>query len=144
MFSNLQLDNYFVPELSIKANPDFSPKSESRVAEIGIERTVRRHSKDPARYYLELKVKVYPGEGEKKRICPICAEITTRGYFRFIEIPKDEKEIAKFIMLNGAAILYGLVRAHVAQITSLGPYGRFILPAVNFLEISKEESRKKN
>lgn len=141
MFANLSLDNYFFPEVVVKANPDFNSRVKNRVAEIGIERSIRRHQSNPAKYLVELRITVFPGAGKNKRRCPIIADVTARGHFRFIKLPKTEEEIAKFIMLNAVAILYGLIRAQVAQISSIGPHGRFVLPTVDFIEMLKKVHR---
>ncbi|MDD5706586.1 MAG: hypothetical protein PHR35_11720, partial [Kiritimatiellae bacterium] len=49
-----------------------------------------------------------------------------------------------FLQLNGAAILYGLLRGHVAQITAQGPHGQFLLPTLNFLELQKQAAAKRD
>ena len=141
MFANLLLENYFLPEISVRISSDYDPKTENQVAEIGLGRSIRGNREDSSKYMVELEVKVSPGLGNKKKQCPIIADATVRGYFRFDKLPAEENEIAKYLMLNGAAILYGLVRAHVAQLTALSPYGRFILPPVNFLKIFPQEAR---
>lgn len=42
--------------------------------------------------------------------------------------------------LNGSAILYGIVRAEIASLTSNFPPGRMLLPAVYMHEILKQQS----
>ena len=38
---------------------------------------------------------------------------------------------------------YGLARGEVAQVTSNGMHGKFILPSVNFVELAKAEAKAK-
>jgi len=42
--------------------------------------------------------------------------------------------IVKF-RINGAAILYGMLRGQVAQITAQSVHGQFLLPTANFIEL---------
>lgn len=56
-------------------------------------------------------------------------------------VPKGEKE--RMLWLNGLAIAYGIARGIVAQVTAQGPYPKFVLPAINFVEFLKQIKKKK-
>ena len=60
------------------------------------------------------------------------------GFFSF---PPDTEEetIQKMVGLNALAVLYGIARGVVAQVTANGPHGKFILPTVNFVEMLKKK-----
>ena len=59
------------------------------------------------------------------------------------EYPIDQYD--KALSLNGASILYGLLRAQIVQLTALSAHGQFLLPTINFVELqqSKSESSAK-
>src|SRR5690606_7142009 len=52
----------------------------------------------------------------------------------------DEENLRSLAVLNGAMILYGIVRAEVASMTSNFPGGRLLLPTVYMQEILKNQA----
>ncbi len=56
------------------------------------------------------------------------------GFFRVQEhVEKTRRQ--EVVALNGVSTLYGTARAIVAGLTSQSPTGKFILPAINVLEL---------
>ncbi len=59
-------------------------------------------------------------------------------------LPREgaETRLPYQVELNGASILSGLLRAKVAHMIALGPYGPMLLPAVNLIEGFRARSRE--
>jgi len=85
---------------------------------------------DPDSHQIVLDVKFKPAA---TGAAPYKGRIVGRGFFRITE-ELDEAAIARYVLLNGSAILLGLLRAHVAQTTALGRWGQFLIPPVNLVE----------
>lgn len=139
MIAQLQLNNFFADFLSVKTNPFFDPKiKEGLIAgkincsmEIGIP-----NDGVQVPYKVVLDVSIDPAI-EKPALEPYEVKIKIVGFFTFKgEMPNDQKE--KMLSLNGASILYGVARGVVAQTTGGGIFGKYILPAVNFVEMLKQ------
>jgi preprotein translocase subunit SecB len=45
------------------------------------------------------------------------------------------------VIVNGAAILFGLLRGQVAQVTAMSHYGTFLLPPVNLVEAFNDKAK---
>jgi preprotein translocase subunit SecB len=56
-----------------------------------------------------------------------------RAYFH-VSDELEESEVARYILFNGSAILLGLLRAQVSQVTALGRWGTFLLPPVDIVQ----------
>lgn len=143
MFAHLQLDNYFIPEFHIKANPNYDRKAKKRGAKLDFRRIIRSNKKDTNKYLVEIHLGIQPIKGDDSKYCPYFLEVDVHGYFHFEKQPETEQEKDKLLAMNGPAILYGLIRGQVAQMTAMGPYGRYILPTINLNKIEKEKERKK-
>ena len=65
-----------------------------------------------------------------------------RAFFHFDDPDLPDVEKSRIIKLNGASILFGLLRAEVAHVTALGRYGPMLLPAVNLIEAFRARSRE--
>lgn len=66
-------------------------------------------------------------------------EISTIGFFRVDQsVPVDKQ--AKFVIVNGATLLFGAVREMVANLTARGPAPSVTLVAVDFSETPVQES----
>lgn len=143
MIAQLQLNNFFADFLSVKTNPFFDPKIKEGVIsgkikcsmEIGI-------PKDGVQvpYKVSLDVSVDPAT-KKPALEPYAVKIKIVGFFTFKgEITNDQRE--KMLKLNGATILYGVARGIIAQTTGGGFHGKYILPAVNFVDMFKKKENQ--
>ncbi len=144
MIAQLQLNNFFTDSLSVKTNQFFDPKIKDGLISGKINcSTEIAIPKDgiqiPSR--VVLVVSIEPAT-EKPALEPYELKIKIVGFFTFNgEMASDQKE--RMLGLNGASILYGVARGIIAQTTGGGIYGKYILPAVNFVDILEKENQVK-
>jgi preprotein translocase subunit SecB len=140
MLASLNLREYFVDEITVKANEQFKGRKSGKKDESGtlkIQFDVNQSKSSKSKYMLPLTVELNTPE-MKGNSYPYYVYVAIRGFFSFVE-DTDEETMAKMIALNGLSILYGVARGIVSQITGNGPFGKTILPSVNFVEILKEK-----
>lgn len=131
------LDDYQIETVAVAQNEGFDGSLHAHTGEISSSINIAHHMKEPNKYRLTLKIEVKPKLKMEKEFFPYLIAIKGRAFFIFkTPCPRDEAE--RTLRLNGASILYGLLRAQVAQITAQSVYGQFLLPAMNFLELDKE------
>lgn len=138
MNSPLQLNNYFVKELSYRSNPAY--KAEPAVRNEGkIQWSVESGMgvNAPDHFMVALVITVEPST-VTPALDPYHINMRIEGYFSFnpeAGISQPEKE--RMVSLNGCSILMGLARGLVAQATGVSEFGKYLLPAVNFVELFK-------
>lgn len=95
---------------------------------------VRSHQEDPRRFAVDFDCNVSATKRPKEAF-EIKTSIT--GYF---ECPEEwEEDVCTWRAAhNGCAILYGVLRGLVANITAQFPHGTYFLPSVNMNELIKE------
>lgn len=134
-----QLEQYQIASVAVSGNEGFDGSLKSHGGEITTAITVAAHKSDGRKYRLTLDVTVKADE--KNRAAGFPYDVTIKGHAFFIfEEPCPLEEKDHFMHMHGAAILYGLLRAQVAQITAQSVNGQFLLPTVNFAEA--ENKRK--
>jgi len=71
---------------------------------------------------------------------PYSASIQVVGMFVFMnEIQPLSRELTwQNVAINGLSIVYGFARDAIVHATAAGPFGAFILPAVNIQELSTD------
>jgi len=137
----LNIDEYFVEDIHIKANPAYKESDqESEGGQIQASIEVRRKGPEPE-FMISMTIEV-----NKQKQAFLASRyyvlLNIVGYFSFVP-NVDKTTIEKMIGLNGPSVLYGLARGVVAQITGNCRYGKFILPTVNFVEVMKKEPSEK-
>jgi preprotein translocase subunit SecB len=87
--------------------------------------------KDRRAFAVRLLVTINNKEGKPS---PYLVDVGVMGFFTLLgEIPNDEREsIAK---VNGASLLYGVVRELLYSLTARFPAGPAILPSMNFFDL---------
>lgn len=137
---SLRIDQYFVDELRVKVNPKFRESKETPESKLTASLSIKRKGSLPEfMIVIELEVN---GAAEDFHVNPYYVFLKITGYFSFIE-GTGEPVIERMIALNGPAILYGIARGIVAQATGNCVHDKFILPTVNFVEVTKEKARTK-
>lgn len=135
MQSLLNISDYFVEELRVKANGAYKGTS----AEEGALETsvgIKRKGKEP-HFMIQMKVELNKEKADfDKSRYYVYLDIS--GFVNFAE-GTDEETIKKMIGLNGPAILYGVARGVVAQATANCRHGKFVLPAMNFVKAIKKD-----
>jgi preprotein translocase subunit SecB len=127
----LNIENYFIDEITVKANPDFDPKRGQTKTGINISSNVGQKKDDDLRFRVWMDIKAGNVTPEAFN-SPYNIHLTLRGFFSFAKgTPKEI--VDKMLSINGTSILYGIGRGVVVQITASGPNGKFILPATNLI-----------
>ena len=133
-----QLNAYQIESVAIAQNAGFNPKLGEHTGDISSSINIAPHTNDSSKYRLALEIQVKPTAKKEKDFFPYAVAIRGRAFFTFNnQCPREEAE--KALRLNGASILYGLLRAQVAQITAQSVHGQFLLPAMNFMELAKAQ-----
>jgi preprotein translocase subunit SecB len=134
--SVLRLENYQIESLAVVQNETFNRKLPAHTADITTTATISPHKQNPQKYRLELEIQVKRTPTKEKEFFPYQVAIKGRAFFT-VQCPRQKAE--HILRLNGAAILYGLLRAQVAQITAQSVHGQFLMPCLNFVEIAKAQ-----
>jgi preprotein translocase subunit SecB len=134
-----QLEQYQLASIAVCANEAFDDTLKSHGGELTTSITFASHKTDERKKRLTLDVAVRPDGKNKAAGFPYDVAIKGHAFFIFEE-PCSAEEKDHFMSMHGAAILYGLLRAQVAQITAQSVNGQFLLPTMNFAEA--DEKRK--
>lgn len=138
MQSLLNINDYLVEELQVRANPECKKGKEDK-GEITTSLGFKRKGKE---LLFTVQMKIELNKSEKAfSVAPYYIYLDITGFFSFAE-GTDEETVKKMIGLNGPAILYGVARGVVAQATANFRYGKFVLPTINFVETMREEAQK--
>lgn len=143
MRAQLQLDSYIVDELSYRLNLPFRAKPETgSVPVVGVDFDVVAHKDDKSRFLIWMTIDVNK-KGDHFRRNRYQVHMRLMGRFRF-EGELDEATKNRMIFNNGSSILYGVARGIVGQLTGTLGTERYILPAVNFLAIAEQKTRRES
>lgn len=134
MQAQLNLDEYFIDELVIRKNINYD-KEKPITGDYFIDFDILRHDKNPLLFKLSMFIEFNKNDNNS----PYYILMKLNGFFSYAD-GTDDDYIKKTIALNAPSILYGVARGIVAQATGNCEYGKFILPAVNFVEILKRKS----
>lgn len=128
----LQLDKYFIDELHVTAIDRAPTDPAGDRGLINVSFNIMEHTRLRGKYRLSLRIDYSSPSDEAQSPYEIHACI--QGVFSFPTMKRVGKRAIGTLAYNGSAILYGLLRGHVAQITGLGIHGPFLLPTVNLME----------
>lgn len=139
MMSPLQLDRYFLKELSYALNPGFElgpnmPRKDITVPVVNIGvMHAERNPDNPRQWMFEVLIDLpEPEEGK----FPYSVQATIIGFFTVSDRYPEER-VERLAKTNGPALLYSSAREIVASITGCSPYPQLILPAVTFIQPEK-------
>ncbi len=136
-----RLDRYIIEAVSIRLNNEYDGSIREHVGDVSSSVEHAWNSKNAKQACLTLEIDIHPAAGKENAFYPYHVNIKGAAFFTFADnYPPDQYDQA--LSLNGASILYGLLRAQVVQITALSAHGQFLLPTLNFVEMqqSKPES----
>lgn len=137
MQAQLNLNDYYINELSFVANRDHIP-SEALCGTIDLDFDIKRNSDNPLDFMIYLRVDVNPREEDFEK-CDYRIHLCLSGFFSF-EKGTAEDTISNMIATNGLSMLYGVARGMVANATAMSWHGKFVLPSLNLIEIIKRKS----
>ena len=131
----LNINDYVVEELTVKGNSDYQKPAKVLEGQIDIDFNAKRKDKEPL-FMITMFIELNKSK-QAFANNPYYVYLKINGFFGF---PKgtDEETMQKMISLNGLVMLYGVARGVIAQVTANGAHGKFVLPAVNFIELIKE------
>ena len=138
MISPLRLDLYVIDRISIEANESFDGRAD-RIGTIDVDPQHYMHKKEPDVHQLILTVTFGKADADPDG-APYVGEIVGRALFHLEGDELSEQDKANLVIINGAAILYGLLRGQVAQVTAMSHHGSFLLPPVNLVEAFKAKA----
>jgi preprotein translocase subunit SecB len=136
----LEIDEYFIDDFCFQANTDFDGKKESQNS-LNVDFKLGRALTGVPQFEVRLFIKLNQYD-EQFSQAPYRLELSIVGYFHFSD-GTDEGTIKKLIAPNGLAILYGIARGTVADMTGCSRFGKLVLPAFNFIELIQEKGREK-
>lgn len=146
--SPLQLNHYQLLEVIIspidgyKATDDnMYPPIESAEIKANLEVGYPTDVENPDDFIVGLTLYVAPKE---KNNFPYDITVGIRGFFSTLDdvVPDSEKQT--FVAVNGASILYGVLRDFILSTTARFEFKSIMLPTVNFLDIKERFEGKKN
>jgi len=140
MLAQLDINEYFVEEIRVKANPDYSGGPDHEGA-VSVSFNTKRKGTEPV-FMIQMVININRTKKAFER-APYQIVLKITGFFTFKE-GTDEETIKKMISLNAPAILYSIARGIVSQATAQSLHGKFILPTVNFVELLKRKQKKKS
>jgi len=136
MNCEFRLDAYQIESVSVSENAKFDAARPSHTGDVSCAVSITPHRSDATKYRLMLDVQVKPTAKKERDFFPYYVAIKGRAFLSFqAEVAHEDAE--HILRLNGASILFGLLRAQVAQITAQGEHGQFLLPPMNFVELEK-------
>lgn len=133
-----QLDAYQIENIAVVQNEAFDASLSAHTGDIVSGIKIAPHKTDTGKYLLTLEIQVRPIAKKEKEFFPYQIAVKGRAFFTFKD-PCSREEVDKTLRLNGASILFGLLRAQVAQITAQSVHGQFLLPVMNFVELAKAQ-----
>lgn len=136
MLAQLNLNDYFIDELAFAANREREAGSTTS-GTLSVDFDIRRSGEAPLDFMITLVVDVNPRDEDFER-GDYRIHLKLSGFFSFTEGTSEEM-INGMITHNGLSILYGVARGSVADATATSWHGKFVLPAVNFVELVKQK-----
>ena len=131
-----RLDHYQIENVAVAQYAGFVASMTAHTGDISASINIAPNKKDASKYRLTLEIQVKPTPKNERAFFPYLIAIKGHAFFTFKD-PCPPAESENTLRLNGSAILYGLLRAQIAQITALSVRGLFLLPAMNFVELAK-------
>jgi preprotein translocase subunit SecB len=129
--------------LNVEANPMFVRKEGEPIpSNMGVNFNFFRKGKE-AKFKIVLDVVVNSNDSDFKK-SEYRIRIKMESYLEF-DSSVSEKDISSLLVPNGLAMTYSIARGIVGQATGTSLHGKFLLPAVNFIELIKQniEAKKK-
>lgn len=131
----LDVQSYHIDTLVFRTFPEYDADRDT-AGNFDVDFDVQRHAQDPHSFRIIMRINV-ASDGYSADTNPSHGiSLTILGNFRFEE-GTDEEQMQRMIRINGSSILYGIARGIVGQATGASRHGQFVLPTVNFVEISK-------
>lgn len=138
MQAQLNFLEFFVEELTVKANSDYDSKKPI-TGGLFVDYDILKSEKKSLLFKIPMVIEINKNNNNS----PYQIFMRLNGFFCYPE-GTEENYINKTIGLNAPSILYGVARGIIAQVTANYEYGKFIIPAVNLIEILKKKKKTRN
>lgn len=134
----ISLDHYFVTELSVVARKSYDQekKIEARPEEFEAKCDILKISTEDDKDLWQLTLEVAQQPSPESNF-PYEFKVFIVGFVECLLKQEDEEERKRVVKINGASMLYGIVREIVRANTSRGPFEPIMIPTVSFYESSK-------
>lgn len=141
-FSPLQLEGYFLKEVSFVSNEEITEKpTELKKSEnLGVKVSVQIDAldKENHRWRCSLTLDLKP---DKEIDSAYNFHLVLVGFFFVVkEYPKDKAEL--LAKTNCPAVLYSTAREMLVTVVRRSPFAPVLIPSVTFLEIEKTQPKK--
>ncbi|MBU1356808.1 MAG: protein-export chaperone SecB [Candidatus Edwardsbacteria bacterium] len=139
----IKLIDYTITDCTIKVQPQFAGVKPLPLPwKYGYkwDHNLRQFKEIKNRYRLNLS---FTFDAPTKVPFPYFIHLELMGIFEHTPLIKTDnaKQYVQAVTLSGLAILYGVMRSLVSDITSQCYQGRFILPTINFVEDLKKKHK---
>jgi preprotein translocase subunit SecB len=140
--SPLQVENYFLRELSFKVNEDYDDEKPLGDLFKGFQYFTDFFCYDKAshKWQCALGLRYTPGEGDNN---PYSFLISLVGYFTVDADVSDREVEEKLIHANAPAVLYTIAREVLSSTSARARWKRINLPTVYFPPVTSTEDAKK-
>ena len=139
--SPLQLEIYFLKDLSFSLTNDLKKLEEENIEFEGLEISIKDDTTsvddDPRRWHSEVVVEA---KSKTKAKVPYVFKVVMAGFFS-VDSDYPEERAKILAETNAPAILYSSIREIIINLTSRSPYPNLLLPSITFLK-PPEEARK--
>ncbi len=139
--SPLQLEIYFLKDLSFSLTNDLKKLEEEKVEFEGLDISIKDNTTsvddDPRKWHSEVIVEA---KSKSKTKVPYVFKVVMAGFFSVdADYPEDRTKI--LAETNAPAILYSSIREIIINLTSRSPYPNLLLPSITFLK-PPEDAKK--
>ena len=134
-----QLERFLLDSVAVRPNPGYSDTSAENTGTISVGVSVATHNEDKCKRQVILEIDLQPKAGAEDRCFPYSISIVGRAFFLF-QKGSEENDVERFLNINGSAMLFGLLRGQISQITSQAVHGQFLLPPCNFVELYEQRN----
>ncbi len=136
--ARLQLKDYRYHKIIIDANDNFVEESDlPDIIEFIPDIDVRGQNEGSDEFVVFLSVLVTDDNVKNYSVSPYHIQIEISGYFALPGMEDERSDDSDFVglkYLNAPAILYGLCREKVNELTSTSIFGTVLLPSINLME----------
>ena len=136
--SSLQLEEFFLVSLNLNWQSGTCDCEGDCPYAVDMDYNVARNDDDTRQFRLQLKV----GLRLDENCTGLNVDSLIEGYFSFPE-GTEEDAMQYLIRVNGATILYGILRGQVAMLSGSFPTGKVNLPAVVMEDVLPEIDARK-
>jgi preprotein translocase subunit SecB len=136
----LQLTDYFITKLHLKANPDYDRENDTtanldtiEVTHNAMQLKIEENKATKWRVTMTIKQNVPKG-----RNIPYKFELEIQGEVYVFPV-FESKRLETVVKANGPAMLFGVAREIIRAATGRGPFPAVVIPSTNFIEAPKRK-----